>query len=135
VSVCQWSCRAIKWYQPPCAGNVFRQPLITASQSRAAALLMCGCSTAEHCQEMVRQLAKALAARLDPPLGEKVGCLLPLQLAAAGCRLARSNRVWPVAANWLPGMELAGVNHRPRCSGGWVSVGVNAFCSPSIGFG
>lgn len=30
------------------------------------------CSTAEHCQEMVRQLAKALAARLEPPLGEKV---------------------------------------------------------------
>ncbi|GAB4819166.1 hypothetical protein N2152v2_006212 [Parachlorella kessleri] len=29
-------------------------------------------STAEHCQEMVRQLAKTLAARLDAPLGEKV---------------------------------------------------------------
>lgn len=37
-------------------------------------LLLVGtaCSTAEHCQEMVRQLAKTLAARLDPPLGEKV---------------------------------------------------------------
>lgn len=29
-------------------------------------------STAEHCQEMVQQLAKALKARLDPPLGDKV---------------------------------------------------------------
>lgn len=29
-------------------------------------------STAEHCQEMVEQLAKALANRLEPPLGERV---------------------------------------------------------------